>query len=342
MDPISTEAIFDEVADALAREKKVLVTAHVNPDADALGSMIAMHRALSHNGADSIMYLSGAGSVAPEYHFLEALSEVRLGKPPEDAAERTLIAVDCGNADRIGNEELVEKAPRIINIDHHGDNSRFGTVNLVIGSASSTAEIIFFILGRMGLEIDVEMAQALYSGILVDSGRFQYSSTTPTTLRVAADLISSGVDHTLIFRNIYETMPLAKSRLLCRMFNNLTMACDGRLAIGVLEKADFAGAGADGQLTEGLVDSLRAIEGVQVGALIYERPRTAEDGSEPQDEVEYRVSLRSSTDKVDVQRIARARNGGGHKQAAGLSTTETPSETVQFLVDSISAAFAGQ
>jgi phosphoesterase RecJ-like protein len=340
MDSISTEQVFDEVAKALAQEKKVLITTHINPDADALGSMIAMHRALSHNGADSVMYLSGTESVAPEYRFLDALSEASYGKLPEDAAQRTLIAVDCGNAERIGNDELVEKAPRIINIDHHGDNSRFGTVNLIIGNASSTAEIIFFILGRMGIEIDVEMAQALYSGILVDSGRFQYSSTTPTTLRVAADLISSGVDHTLIFRNIYETMPLAKSRLLCRMFNNLTMACDGKLAIGVLEKEDFTGAGADGQLTEGLVDSLRAIEGVQVGVLIYSRPQAAEAGSEPQGEVQYRVSLRSSTDKVDVQRIARAKNGGGHKQAAGLSTTETPSETIQFLIDSISAAFA--
>ena len=135
-------------------------------------------------------------------------------------------------------------------------------------------------------------------------------------------------------------MRWGKSRLRCRMFNNLTMACDGKLAIGVLEKEDFTGGGADGQLTEGLVDSLRAIEGVQVGVLIYSRPQTVEAGSEPQGEVQYRVSLRSSTDKVDVQRIARAKNGGGHKQAAGLSTTETPSETIQFLIDSISAAFA--
>ena len=336
---LAREPALDEVAQALKRENKVLITTHINPDADALGSMIAMHRGLSHSGADSVMYLSGTGVVAPEYRFLEALSEVRHDQPPEDYAQRTLVAVDCGNAERIGNDDLVGAAPRIINIDHHGDNSRFGTVNLVAGDASSAAEIIYFIFERMGVGIDIEMAQALYCGILVDSGRFQYSSTSPTTFRVAADLISLGVDHTMIFRNIYETIPLAKSRLLCRMFNNLTMACDGKLAIGLLERDDFIGAGADGQLTEGLVDSLRAIEGVQTGILIYTRPQAEETGPEAEGEVQYRVSLRSSTDQVDVQKIAKIKDGGGHRQAAGFSTAEPPAEIIRFLVDSITAAF---
>lgn len=327
---------LDAVVAALAHAERVLITCHVNPDADALGSMIAVHRAMTRQGADSVMYLSGSGAFAPEYRFLEALSEAYTGEPPEDSSTRTIIAVDCGNAERIGNDELIAAAPHIINIDHHGDNSRFGDVNLVIGSASSTAEIIFAILTRMGITIDPEMAQALYAGILVDSGRFQYSSTTPTTFRVAAELIGLGVDHTAIFRQIYETTPLAKSRLLCRMFNNLTMACDGRLAIGVLEEEDFTGAGADGQLTEGLVDSLRAIEGVRVGVLIYARPKS---GTERGTETEYRVSLRSSTDEINVQQIAKAKNGGGHRQAAGFSTTDKPSETIQFLVDEVTRAF---
>ena len=331
------EEALSAVAEALSRAERVLITCHVNPDADALGSMIAVHRAMTGRGADSVMYLSGSGAFAPEYRFLTAMSEAFTGEPPQDASARTIIAVDCGNAERIGNDELVGAAPFIINIDHHGDNSRFGDVNLVIGSASSTAEIIFAILGRMKIAIDLEMAKSLYAGILVDSGRFQYSSTTPTTFRVAAELIGLGVDHTAIFRQIYETTPLAKSRLLCRMFNNLTMACEGRLAIGVLEEEDFTGAGADGKLTEGLVDSLRAIEGVRVGVLIYARGSSEAEG---RTETEYRVSLRSSTDEINVQQIARAKNGGGHKQAAGFSTTDKPSETIQFLIDEVTGAFS--
>jgi phosphoesterase RecJ-like protein len=315
-------------ADALKQQQKLLLTTHIKPDADALGSMLAVHRALEQLGIDSAMYLADGEGMAQEYRFLRGLDEVHTGEPPADHAERALCALDCGNAERIGNGGLLKAATTVINIDHHGDNTRFGDINLVDGDASSTAEIIYLVLEYMGVEIDVEIAEDLYTGILVDSGRFQYSSATPTTFRVAAELIARGVDHTRIFRIIYETVPLAKTRLLCSMFARLTLACDGRLAIGVLEQDDFSRSGADPGMTEGLVDNLRAIAGVEAGTLIYRRlAREGEDKAG----IPYRVSLRSSSNVIDVQVIANGMDGGGHKQAAGFSSELSADELVEYI-----------
>ncbi|MBI5869857.1 MAG: bifunctional oligoribonuclease/PAP phosphatase NrnA [Actinobacteria bacterium] len=332
---------LDSLADALRQEKRVLITCHVKPDGDAIGSLIAMHRAMSGLGADSVMYLADDSPVAPEFRWLPGLSEAVFGTPPTDHASRTLISVDCGSAERIGNEDLVVTASRIINIDHHSDNTRFGKLNLVVAGASSTAEILYFVLRKMGVELTMEIAEALYTGILVDSGRFQYSSATATTFRVAADLISRGVDHTEIFHNVYETVPLAKSRLLCRLLTNMTIACDGSLAIGLLDREDFESAGAGNGLTEGLVDNLRAIEGVRVAALIYARPGgSVEPGHEDAPgKTLYRVSLRSSSEALDVQRIAGAKGGGGHRQAAGYTAEdESSQEIIDYLTASVARA----
>ncbi|RJQ43613.1 MAG: bifunctional oligoribonuclease/PAP phosphatase NrnA [Gaiellales bacterium] len=329
----SLDQEISAVAEALAGQHKILLTTHIKPDADALGSLLAMHRALTGLGKDSVMYLSDGEGMAPEYRFLRGLDQV-LPEPPADYAERALCALDCGNAERIGDGVLLEAATTVINIDHHGDNTRFGDINLVDGSASSTAEIVYRILERMGAGIDEETAEDLYTGILVDSGRFQYSSATPATFRVAAELIDRGVDHARVFRIIYETVPLAKTRLLCRMFARLQLACDGRLAIGVLEQDDFEQAGAEAGMTEGLVDSLRAIEGVEASALIYRRP--AREGEEP-GAVQYRVSLRSSSEAVNVQALANIMDGGGHRQAAGFSSDKSAGELASFIIGQVSA-----
>ncbi len=332
----SVDQALKAVSDALKAETRVLITCHVNPDGDALGSVIALHRALTGLGADSVMYLAQTEPVAPEWRFLRSLREIIKGGLPDDYPFRTLVAVDCGSAERIGNDELVKAAPRIINIDHHADNTRFGEVNLVISQASSTAEILFFILQKMGAEITAEIAEALYTGILVDSGRFQYASASPSTFRIAADLIGRGARHTEVFRHIYETVPLAKTRLFCRMFDHLKLECGGRLAVSVLEAEDFRQTGTSDNSTEGLVDSLRAIEGVMVAALVYSKPEQ-EEAETPS----CRLSLRSSSDAINVQKIAKAKGGGGHPQAAGASISgESAAQIIEFLTSRVDKAIA--
>jgi phosphoesterase RecJ-like protein len=325
----SIDQMITEAAEALRRQQKLLLTTHIKPDADALGSMLAVHRALEQLGIDSAMYLADGEGMAPEYRFLQGLDLAHSGELPDDHAERALCALDCGNAERIGNDGLLQAVTTVINIDHHGDNTRFGDINLVDGNASSTAEIIYLVLERMGVEIDAEIAEDLYTGILVDSGRFQYASATAQTFMVASELIARGVDHTKIFRIIYETVPLAKTRLLCSMFARLNLACDGRLAIGVLEEDDFTRDNAEPGMTEGLVDHLRAIAGVEAGALIYRRPPRDDEGDTP---VPYRVSLRSSSGAVNVQAIATQMNGGGHKQASGFSSDQPSDDLVEFII----------
>jgi len=325
---------IEAIADAFSHEQKVLVTAHVKPDGDALGSVIAVHLALEQLGTDSVMYFAGHDPIAPEYLFLSALDQALRGDPPSDLNERTVIALDAGNADRIGIDDVAEKAGRIINIDHHVDNSRFGQLNLVMPDASSTAEIVYQILKKTSASITGAIGEALYTGILVDSGRFQYSSTTPMTLRVAADLIDIGVDHTRIFHNVYENMPLGKAKLLCRMLSALVIRCDGKMAAAVLDEAAFKAAGATTSLTDGLVDNLRAIEGVVVGALIYARTGETDDPDQPH----FRVSLRSSDEKVNVQRIAKLKGGGGHVQAAGFSANEAPADLIEFVAQEVGKA----
>ncbi|MHB1412740.1 MAG: DHH family phosphoesterase [Thermoleophilia bacterium] len=332
----SIDQALKAVAEALKREPRVLITCHVNPDGDAIGCLIALHRSLTQLGADSVMYISSTEPVAPEWHFLKGLAEVVRGDPPADSGTRTLVCVDCGNAERVGNDQLVAEARRIINIDHHADNTRFGEINLVVGGASSTAEILYFILEQLGAEITPEIAEALYTGILVDSGRFQYSSASPATFRIAADLIGRGVDHTAIFRAVYERVPLSKTRLFCRMFEHLTLALDGRLAVAVLEQADFDQTGTSNESTEGLVDNLRAIDGVMVACLVYARTNHENEG-----EPFYRLSLRSSSAQVNVQRIARLKGGGGHAQAAGASVSgETASQIIGFLRTEVGRALS--
>ena len=155
---------------------------------------------------------------------------------------------------------------------------------------------------------------------------------------MAADLISRGVDHTAIFHQVYETVPLAKTRLLCRLLTNMTIVCEGRLAIGVLDRGDFEAAGADNGLTEGLVDNLRAIEGVLVASLIYTRPPgSVEPGEKDPGQIHYRVSLRSSSGELNVQSIARGKGGGGHNQAAGFTAEgETVDEIIAYITESVS------
>lgn len=330
-DPASPDQAIKAVARALLEAEKILITTHIKPDGDALGCLVAVHLALASAGKDSLMYLASDGPLAPEYQYLATLETALKGQAPPDARERTLVAVDCGNAERIGNEELVEQAPRIVNIDHHGDNSRFGDINLVVAKASSTAEIVYFVIKNMGVELTPEMGEALYTGILVDSGRFQYASTSAVTFRVAAELLASGVDHTQIFQQVYESEPLAKARLRCRMLDHTMIESDGRLAIGVLEADDFSAAGAGLELTDGLINSLRELEGVEVAALIYALEAGGSLG-----EPGYRVSLRSAGDKVNVQRIAKTKGGGGHMQAAGFSVPEeSPDQIVRFLVEQV-------
>jgi phosphoesterase RecJ-like protein len=329
--PTTTPIDVQAVAAAIREHDAFVTVAHENPDGDALGSLLATTLALRELGKDVVMYLSGNAPTPAEYGFLD-LSTLQRDLPA-DLEERVVLALDCANEQRIGPDPaIVERARLVVNVDHHHDNSRFGDVNLVVDDASSTAEIVRDILSLLGVPLTPDVAEALYVALVTDTGRFQYSNTTPKALRLAADLVEAGADVHGIFRLVYETVQFAKLKLLARALERAAVYEGGRLVVSYLLKNDFAEVGAEEPYSEGIIDYLRSVEGSEMVALIREPPR--------QDGPARRISLRSSRDEVDVSAIARAAGGGGHRQAAGFSSDLEIDEIVAFLRREL-AAVAG-
>ena len=303
---------MEPVLAALRGHERFLVTSHENPDGDALGSLLAAHLLLGQLGKDSLMVMTGQAPLPAEYRFLALPDRGLVREAPADTAERVLLAVDCANASRLSDATLLERTPLSINLDHHHDNSRFGDINLVASEASSTGELLADLARTLGVQLTPEIAEALYVALVTDTGRFQYTNTTPKALRLAADLVEAGADVHKVFQGVYETVQFAKLKLLARALDRAQIFDGGRVVVSYLLRTDFGDVGAEEPYSEGIIDYLRAVEGAELAALIREPPR---EGSPAR-----KVSLRSSVDELDVSAIARAFGGGGHRQAAGFST----------------------
>jgi phosphoesterase RecJ-like protein len=324
---ISATAI-DRVAAEIRSRERFLLTAHEGPDGDALGSLLGMHHLLTQLGKDSVMFLAAKEFPLPiEYRFLP-LEEV-FHEAPADMADRTAVFLDCGNIDRMPVDFLAADGVFTVNIDHHHDNTLFGDVNLVEVDASCTAEIVYELAVLLRARITAEMAAALYVGLVTDTGKFMYENTNARTHRIAADLIEAGVDVDETYRRLYEHVPIEKLRLLSRALEGIQHHCDGRLVLAYIAAADYEASGAGEEMTEGIIDHLRSVEGARVAALVRDlgdRGRAAR-----------KVSLRSSDGAVDVSAIAREHGGGGHKRAAGFSTDLELEPLVSFLCREVKA-----
>ena len=320
-----------DVAEAIRDHDRFLLVTHENPDGDALGSLLGAKLGLDRLGKDSVMYLGGDTAPPGEYGFLP-LDDLRRDLPA-DAAERVLLALDCANAKRMGAAaELLGRVPLSINVDHHHDNSLFATLDYVAADASSTGEIVRDLLRELDVPLDRHIAEPLYVALVTDTGRFQYTNTTPKALRLAAELVEAGVDVQRVFQGIYESVEFAKLKLLARALERAQVYDGGRLVISYLLRSDFHELGVGEEYAEGIIDYLRSVEGAEMAATIREPP-------EPPDAAR-RISLRASSDEIDVSAIARQRGGGGHRQAAGFSSAESIEEIVQFIRTAFSAAHA--
>ncbi len=319
---------LERISAELRARDRFLLTAHEGPDGDALGSLLGMHQLLTQLGKDSVMFLAAKEFPLPiEYRFLP-LEEV-FHEPPADMADRTVVFLDCGNIDRMPVDFLTAGDNEVINIDHHHDNTRFGDFNLVDVEASCTAEIVYDLAVELGAVVTREMASALYVGLITDTGKFMYENTSAHTHRIAAELIEAGVDIDDTYRRLYEHVPIEKLRLVARALEGIQRHCDDRLVLTYITSADYAATGAGEEMTEGVIDHLRSIDGTKVAAVIRDlgnRGRAAR-----------KVSLRSSEGDVDVSAIARKNGGGGHKRAAGFSTDLELDELVEFLCGEVTA-----
>ena len=319
-----TTSDLSAVADALRANDRFVVVSHENPDGDSLGSLLAMTLALRQLGKDAVMYLSGDTPLPREYAFMPFVDLER--HVPSDIADRVLVAVDCAKADRIGADPgLLMDAKLKLDIDHHHDNSRFGDLNLIVAEASSTGEVLRDVFRELGVEITPDIAEPLYIALVTDTGRFQYTNTTPKALRLAAELVEAGADVHEVFQQVYESVQFAKLKLLARALERAQVLEGGRIVVSYLLRNDFSEVGAVEAYSEGIIDYLRAVEGSELAALIREPPR--EDGPT------RRVSLRSSVDELDVSEIARRFDGGGHRQAAGFSSDLSVDEITAIVRD---------
>jgi phosphoesterase RecJ-like protein len=316
----SRQAVLQAIRDA----DRFCLTTHERPDGDAVGSLAAMQQVLASLGKDAVAFLPADEFPLPyEYRFIRL--EGLATEPPEDLCQRTLVFLDCGNIDRTPAEQLRrdDGGAVILNIDHHHDNTRFGTVNHVDPASSCTAEIVWDLMEGLGVAPTKEVAEALYVGLVTDTGRFMYENTGPRAHEMAAALMEQGVDAHAIYRRLYEGIPQGKLELLARGLSNVERFDGGLLTVTHLTREDYRTTGADESYSEGVVDHLRSVEGTAVAGLVRDQ---LSDGTPAR-----KVSLRATDDRIDVSRIARAGGGGGHRRAAGFSTDLEFTELVTFL-----------
>ena len=300
-----------DVADALREHPRIVVACHEAPDGDALGSLTGCGRALRDSGWDVVLWAPGDAPLPADYAWLGYDDLVR--EPPADLDERLLLALDCGSAQRLGGrgEEAVALAAMSANVDHHADNTRFAAINVVDPDAACATVLCLRLLRLLGLPLSHATAEALYVGIVTDTGRFMFANANEEAHAAAGDLIALGIEPDEIFRRLYEGKPAARVRLLARALSTLDLRAGGRLAVACITIDDLEQTGAEEGDSEGVIDHLRAIRGVDVAAVIRE-PRA---GGGPL----KKVSLRSAQPDVDVARIAHVGGGGGHAMAAGFA-----------------------
>jgi phosphoesterase RecJ-like protein len=329
----SAEAARERVLEHLRRHTHFALAAHESPDGDALGSLVAMHGMLRALGKDAQMFIAPEDLPLPyEYRDFFDLDDA-IQAPPQDIARRTVVLLDCGNIDR-SSASVLREARAVLNIDHHHDNTHFGTLDYVVPSASCTAEIVWDLMHGLALRPSLEVARALYVGLITDTGRFMYENTGPRAHVMAAELIEAGVDVQEVYRRLYEEMPEAKLKLLAVALGRMQRFDSGALTLAALTIADFRELGAEDSYSEGIIDHLRGVAGTKVAALVRELCSGPRGG-------QRKVSLRATGDEVDVSLIAREQGGGGHRRAAGFSTTLEVDELTAFLRQAIAGQLHG-
>ena len=309
---------MQEVISAIKKAKNIIILAHMDPDGDAIGSMTAMYLALKGMGKKAAMYCRDP---VPEiYGFLPESDKIKssLNNGKYDLA----IAVDCGDEKRVEKGlDLKTLADKVINIDHHPDNTKFGDINL-IEKISSVSEILFKLFKKMKVKITNDIAASLYTGIMTDTGNFRYDYTTAETLDTAALLARAGANISRIAMAVYETKTLSSVRILGAAMYRLETSQSGKVAWTVLPKQLMDSLGAKSEDLTGVVDHIRTIKGVEVAVLFREE----EDG--------IKVNFRSKF-KVNVSEIARNLGGGGHIRASGAVIQCPLEEAKQKVLDEV-------
>jgi phosphoesterase RecJ-like protein len=308
------DSSLHRAAQAIAGAGSVALACHVNPDGDALGSMLGLLHVLRAAGADVVASYSKPFTVAPHYRELPGLD--LLTHPADFPAEPdVMVTFDCGSFGRLGDLESAAKAAReLIVLDHHVSNTRYGTINVIDPSAAASGVLVRRLVQELGLPLTTDAAVALYAALVCDTGRFQYETTTPSVFELACELVSFDVPVSRLSRQLFEEHRFAYLKLLGEALNNAELDVERRFVWTAVTQEMLQRHGVTLEEVEGLIDIVRRTTEAEVTCVLKEEP----DGS-------VRVSLRSLGD-VDVRLIAADHGGGGHRFAAGFeSSLDIPS-----------------
>jgi phosphoesterase RecJ-like protein len=316
------DSTLTEIADVIRAKQRFVVISHIRPDGDALGCTIAMGLCLRALGKDVQMW-NDDGCVE-RFHFLPG-SNLVTPPPAEPQEFDVAIMLDTAVKERGGRSmKAVKHADAWINLDHHVSNPRYADLNFIDTTSPATGQILFELFRAGNLPLTYEMADNLFVAISTDTGSFQYSNTTARTYEIGAELVRLGVNVGEISQRTYESHPRRRIELLKAMLNVLQFSSGDRVASFALPLSTVRELGTKPDDTEGLIDHIRAVEGVIVAAFFEE----LEGGL-------VRGSLRSKPGGVDVCEVAAQFGGGGHKLAAGLRTRGTLTEVQEKILKAI-------
>lgn len=310
------------ILESLKESSHLLLLTHVRPDGDAIGSLLAMGRALSLMGKKVSLY--NESPIPAIFRFLPGIEQID-SDPGNLSDYDTVVTLDCSDLSRVGGVgEKIGEIPTLINIDHHITNTGFGTHQLVEDSASSTGEILYGLFNDLGVEIDEIMAYAIYTAIFTDTGSFLFQNTNPASYYICGRMVEKGVDAYKVAQNLFATYSLGRLKLLNMVLETIQISANGKLSVMYLTQDMLRESETSVDDINGLVNYAKHIEDVQVAVLIQESRRMpgVNHGTH------YHVSLRSNG-PVDVGTIALAYGGGGHPGAAAFTARAALTEIKQ-------------
>jgi phosphoesterase RecJ-like protein len=316
-----TNASFSEIAAALGASQRIAVLSHVRPDGDAFGSQLALGISLRQLGKDVAIW--NEDGMLDKYSFMPC-SELLLRPPVQPEKFDLGVALDTAVQNRLGTAFEAVRATSWVNIDHHPTNPRYGDLNHIDPTAPATGQILFELLASEQLPLNAEIAENLFVAISTDTGSFQYPNTTARTFEIGAELLKLGVNVGRVSQLLYESYPRRRVELLRELLGTMRFEANGQVASFSLSLETTRQFGVRAEDNEGLIDHLRAIEGVVVAVFFEELL-----------EGKVRVSMRSKSEAADVSAICQRFGGGGHKLAAGARVRGTLAEVEQRILEAI-------
>jgi phosphoesterase RecJ-like protein len=302
--------IIDRILEGIRPHRTFCIVGHIRPDGDCVGSQLGLALALGNEGKKVVCW--NEDRIPQKYEFLDP--DHHFQKPKRGQSFDCVIATDAASFERLGTVgPCIAKRKLFINIDHHESNTRYADLNWISAREPSSGELIYRVLRAARWPITKPIADLLFTAVSTDTGSFQYPTTRPGTYHVAGDLVRLGADIAKICEEVYQSYPLSRARLLRHIYSHFRLTHNDQIAYFWLKKADYARSGADSSDSEGLIDHIRAIASVVIACVFEE--------IEPE---LTRISLRSKSEKVNVNEIAAQFGGGGHPAAAGARIPGRP------------------